>query len=135
MKPKKFNLNKISKQLKKAWIPKDIANIDNYTLKIAKFKGEYHWHKHDKEDELFIVLKGKIKIRTKKQDIILKQNEGIKIPRGIYHCPVSIKPSIVLMFESLKLKSNGNTTDVTDTFRRLKRKVSGQKFKDMARKG
>lgn len=134
MKLKKFNLNKISKQLKKPWNPITITNIDNFTLKIAKFDGKYHWHKHDKEDEMFIILKGKIKIKTKNQDIILNQNEGVKIPKGIVHCPAPIIPSIVLMFEPLKLKSKGSTVNITDTFGRLKRKVSGQKFKDMARK-
>jgi len=104
MKPKKFSLNEISKQLKKPWTPINIAKIDDYILKIAKFNGKYHWHKHDR-DELFIVLKGKIKILTKKENIVLNQGEGIKIPKGVEHCPVAINPSIVLMFESRKLKN------------------------------
>ena len=104
MKPKKFNLNKISKELRKAWIPKNVEAINNVVLRIAKFDGGYHWHKHDK-DELFIVFKGKIKIKTENGNIILKQNDGVKIPKGVMHCPVSIKPSIVLMFEPLKLNS------------------------------
>ena len=135
MKPKKFNLNKISNQLKKAWTPKEITKIDNFILRIAKFDGEYHWHKHENEDEIFIVFKGKIKIKTKKQDIILKKGEGIKIPKGVEHCPISLEPSFVLMFEPLKLKSKGKVTDISDTFGKLKRKVSGQEFKDMARAG
>lgn len=108
MKPKKFNLNKISKQLKKPWAPIDIAKVNNFALRIAKFQGRYHWHKHKNEDELFIVLKGKIKILTKKEDIILNQGEGAKIPKNAKHCPVAVKPSIVLMFEPMKLKSKGN---------------------------
>lgn len=102
---KKFNLNKISKQFAEPWKPKNIETIDSFVLRAAKFYGEYHWHKHDNEDELFIVFKGKIKIQTKNGDIILNQGEGVKIPKGVEHCPVSLKPSIVLMFEKLKLKS------------------------------
>ena len=107
MKPKKFSLNKISKQLKNPWTPITIAKIDNFILNIAKFKGKYHWHKHNK-DELFIVLKGKIKIKTKFGAITLNEGECIKIPKNAEHCPVAIKPSIVLMFESSELKSKGN---------------------------
>ena len=107
MKPKKFSLNKISKGLKKPWTPKNIETIDNSILRIAKFDGEYYLHKHDK-DELFIVLKGKIKIKTKNGNIILKQNDGVKIPKGVEHCPISLEPSIVLMIEPLRLKSKEN---------------------------
>ena len=108
MKPKKFSLVKISRQLKKYWMPTDVQIIDKFVIRIAKFDGEYHWHKHAKEDELFIVIKGKIKIKTKIGDIVLNENEGIKIPKGLEHCPVASKPSVVLMFESLNLKSKGN---------------------------
>lgn len=101
MKPKKFSLNKVSTE--KPWTPITISKVDNYILNVAKFKGNYHWHKHDK-DELFIVLKGKIKIKTRKGNIILNKNEGVTIPKNIEHCPVAIKSSIVLMFEDSKLK-------------------------------
>ncbi len=74
-------------------------------IEVAEFKGAYHWHKHENNDELFIVLKGKIKIQTRSGNIVLKEGEGIKIPKGVEHCPISVKPSIVLMFESLKFKS------------------------------
>ena len=108
MTPKKFSLNKISEHLKKPWTPITIAKVDNCILNIAKFDGSYHWHKHDKEDELFIVLKGKIKIKTKNGDVTLKEKEGVKIPKGLEHCPVSLKPSVVLMFEPLKIKRKGS---------------------------
>ena len=108
MKIKKFNLNNKSKQLRGAWLPIDIETINNFVIRIAKFDGGYYWHKHDNEDELFLVLKGRIKIQTKEKDILLAEGEGVKIPRGLEHCPVSIKPSIVLMFEPLNLKSKGD---------------------------
>ena len=104
----KFNLNKISKQFTEAWEQKDIETINNFVIRAAKFDGEYHWHKHENEDELFIVFKGKIKIQTRYKDIILGEGEGIKIPQNVEHCPVSLEPSIVLMFEPLKLESKGN---------------------------
>ena len=104
----KFNLDRISKQLKRVWTPINVENINSFVLRIAKFKGAYHWHKHENEDELFIVFKGKIKIQTNSGNIILNEGEGVKIPRGVEHCPIAIKPSIVLMFENSKLKSKVN---------------------------
>jgi mannose-6-phosphate isomerase-like protein (cupin superfamily) len=109
MKLQKFNLNEIAKQFTKAWSPRDIETINNeFVIRAAKFEGSYHWHKHDDEDELFLVFKGKIKIQTKQEEIILKEGEGVKIPKGLEHCPLSLEPSIVLMFELLKLKSRGD---------------------------
>ena len=125
MKLEKFNVKNLTKGLK-PWTPININTINNFVLRIAKFDGKYHWHKHDNEDELFIVFKGKIKIQTKKADIILEEGEGVKISKDIEHCPVSLKPSIVLMFEPLKLKNKGNVTDISNAFGKLKRKISGQ---------
>lgn len=104
MKSKKFNLNKIAKRLKKPWTPKVIGKVGYFVIRIAKFDGKYHWHKHKNEDELFIVFQGKIKIMTEFGNVTLNNGEGIKIPKNVKHCSVAIKPSIVLMFESLKLK-------------------------------
>ena len=62
MKPKKFSISKISRQLKNAWTPINVAKVDNFILNVAKFEGSYHWHQHENNDDLFIVFKGKIKI-------------------------------------------------------------------------
>ncbi len=105
---KKFDLNLISGKIRKPWDPKDVETINDCIVRIARFEGEYHWHKHDEEDELFLVISGKIKIQTKKGNVILGKNDGVKIPKGIEHCPVALEPSIVLMFEPSKLKSKGN---------------------------
>jgi len=108
MQPKKFNLNEIGDNFKEAYSPVDVETINDFVIRAAKFEGEYHWHKHDDQDELFLIFKGKIKIQTKEGDIILEQGEGVKIPKGLEHCPIAIEPSIVLMLEPLELKSKGN---------------------------
>lgn len=96
-------------EIKKPWTPLDIAAVNDYVVRIALFEGEYHWHKHDNEDELFYVLKGKIVIQLKnKPDIILETGQMATVPRGIEHCPKSIEPAYVLMFEPLKLNSKGD---------------------------
>lgn len=105
MKYPKFNLAEVSKGFKDAWSPIDVETINDFVLRAAKFEGEYHWHKHDGTDELFIVFSGKMNIQTRSGDIILEQGEGVKIPKGVEHCPVALEPSVVLMFEPLSLVS------------------------------
>ena len=104
---KKFSLDSIAGKIRKPWDPKDVEAISDCIVRIARFEGEYHWHKHENEDELFLVISGRIKIRTRKEDVLLNANEGVKIPKGVEHCPVALEPSIVLMFEPAKLKSKG----------------------------
>ena|SRR3989344_8459001 len=105
---KKFSIFKIMETLSDAWSPKEAECIDPFVLRVAKFEGAYHWHKHEQHDELFFVFKGKIKIQTKEKDIILEEGEGLKMPKGVEHCPIAIVPSIVLMFEPKDLESKGD---------------------------
>ena len=104
----KFNLNTISDEIHEPWSPKNIETVNNAVIRIAQFDGQYHWHKHDHQDEIFIVFKGTITIQTKDGDIFLNENEGVKIPQGLEHCPSSNEPSIVLMFEPVQLISEGD---------------------------
>lgn len=104
----KFNLNEIGERFTETWSPQDVERIDNFVLRAAKFEGEYHWHTHDNTDELFIVFKGKIKVQTRAENFILGVGEGVKIPKGVEHCPAALESSIVLMFEPADLKSKGD---------------------------
>ncbi|HUT81601.1 MAG TPA: cupin domain-containing protein [Candidatus Bathyarchaeia archaeon] len=93
----------------KYWQPKDIVEINNQVIRLALFKGEYHWHKHTKEDELFLVYKGSITIKIKgKEEIKVKAGEMIVIPKGIEHCPMSEEGAAVLLFEPQTLTSKGD---------------------------
>ena len=72
----KFNLNHISEEITTPWSPKDIETVNNAVIRIAQFDGQYHWHKHDSQDEIFLVFKGKISIQTRNGEILLNENEG-----------------------------------------------------------
>ena len=90
-------------------LPIDIACVNNQVLRMAYVDGEFHWHKHKKQDELFYLLKGKLIIQLKDQpDITLSKGDIAVIPKGIEHCPKSIEPSFVLLFEPIRLKSRGD---------------------------
>jgi mannose-6-phosphate isomerase-like protein (cupin superfamily) len=93
----------------KAWFPIEIARINNQVVRLAYMKGEYHWHEHANEDELFYVVRGSLTIQIKDQpDIVLKEKQIAVVPKGILHCPKSPEGSYVLMFEPLELESKGS---------------------------
>jgi quercetin dioxygenase-like cupin family protein len=95
--------------IKKPWSPIDIAYINDQVIRVAIFHGEYHWHKHDDEDELFLVHRGSIRIQIKGQDTIeLAEGQLCMIPKGVEHKPGADTASVVLMFEPFVLKSTGD---------------------------
>jgi len=100
--------NKI-REIDQPWSPIEVARVNDQVVRMSFVKGKYHWHKHTNEDELFYVYKGKIVIQLKDQeDIPLQEGEMAVIPKGVEHCPKSIEPSYVLVFEPYVLKPRGD---------------------------
>ena len=106
----------ISRIAGRPYTPIDLARINDQVVRMALIKGEYHWHHHENEDELFYVVSGKITIQMKPphSDITLNEGEMAVIPKGIEHCPISDEESYVLMFEPASLQSTGERSDVPD---------------------
>jgi mannose-6-phosphate isomerase-like protein (cupin superfamily) len=103
------NLDEKMKEIKKPWTPIEIALVNDQTVRMALIDGEFHWHKHSNEDELFYVHKGHIIIQLKDQpDIELKEGEMVVIPKGVEHCPKSVVPSYNLLFEPRALNTRGD---------------------------
>lgn len=97
------------KEIDKPWTPLEIARINDQVVRLALCLGKFHWHKHEKEDELFFVFKGTLNIQLKYcPDISLKTGELVVIPRGTEHRPCCSEPCYVLVFEPLSLKSKGD---------------------------
>ena len=93
----------------KAWSPVDVARVNDQVVRLSLLEGEFHWHKHTNEDELFYVVKGKIVIQLKDQpDITLHEEQMVVIPKGVEHCPKSSEPSYNLLFEPYVLKTRGD---------------------------
>jgi mannose-6-phosphate isomerase-like protein (cupin superfamily) len=90
------------------WSPKIVGELNDSHVKLAKFKGEFVWHKHDLEDELFLVIKGTLLIKLHDQDIHLNEGEFVIIPKGVEHMPVADEEVHVLLIE---LKGTLNTGD------------------------
>jgi mannose-6-phosphate isomerase-like protein (cupin superfamily) len=91
------------------WSPIELLKANDQVARMALFNGEYPWHKHAHEDELFYVYKGSIVIQVKGHpNILLQEGEMMVMPKGIEHSPRSLEPSYVLMFEPQSLKSQGD---------------------------
>jgi quercetin dioxygenase-like cupin family protein len=86
-----------------------ITHTNDQVVRMSYVNGEFHWHKHINQDELFYILKGKLEIQLKNRpNIVISEGEMVVIPKGIEHCPKSIEPTFILLFEPLSLQSNGN---------------------------
>jgi mannose-6-phosphate isomerase-like protein (cupin superfamily) len=104
----KYSLRKVDKKLgNKFWSPVDVVKINNWVLRAAAVKGEFHWHKHN-DDEFFLIYKGKIVIDTEKGQIELKKGEGTVVPRGLKHRPRASKRAVVLLLEPARLNTKGD---------------------------
>lgn len=90
------------------WSPKIVGELNGQHVKLAKLKGEFVWHKHDEEDELFFVLKGVLKMEYRDKTIVLHENEFLIVPRGVEHKPVADEEVAVLLFEPASTLNTGN---------------------------
>ncbi len=106
----KISFKEAIKNLDDPWQPKEVAYVNDTALRVAKIHGEYHWHTHGKEDEFFLVLKGKIYIDTDDQSVELKEGEGLLVKHGARHRSRSDKPAYVLLVEPIATKTKGEET-------------------------
>jgi mannose-6-phosphate isomerase-like protein (cupin superfamily) len=108
----KANLVEKFSRFNDLWSPKIIGEVDNYHVKIVKVQGEFVWHQHDDEDELFYVMQGRLTIELREQaDIVLGPGEFAVIPKGIEHRPIAESETHILLFER---QGTLNTGDVQD---------------------
>jgi mannose-6-phosphate isomerase-like protein (cupin superfamily) len=90
------------------WQPRIAGTINDMHVKLVKLKGEFVWHHHEVEDELFLVFKGRLLIKFRDQDMWLDEGEMVVIPRGVEHCPVAPEEVQVLLFEPAGTLNTGN---------------------------
>jgi mannose-6-phosphate isomerase-like protein (cupin superfamily) len=91
------------------WSPRIAGELNGSYLKLVKLKGEFVWHHHESEDELFLVVKGKLLIKLRDRDLWLEEGEFVIIPHGVEHCPVAAEEVHVILLEP---KSTLNTGDI-----------------------
>lgn len=101
----KFNL------FTEQWSPKIIAELNGQQVKIAKIEGEFVWHKHDNEDELFMVIEGEMEMHYRDSVEVVKPGEIIVVPRGLEHKPVTKSETKILLFEPASTLNTGNVNN------------------------
>jgi mannose-6-phosphate isomerase-like protein (cupin superfamily) len=105
----KINLKEKFRRFDEHWKPKIVGEINDAHIKLVKFKGEFTWHHHDHEDELFLVVKGRLLMQLHEGDITVDEGEFIIIPRGIEHCPASVDEEVhVMLMEPKTTLNTGN---------------------------
>ena len=95
------------------WHPHQIAEIEDMQVLLAKVKGDFVWHKHDDEDELFYVVKGTLQMQFRDRTEVLREGELIIVPKGIEHCPSTADGEEVhlMLFEKKTTKHTGSVND------------------------
>lgn len=104
----KVNLAQKFSMFNDYWSPKIVGEINDSHVKLVKVKGEFVWHHHETEDELFLVVKGSLLIKLRDQDIFLEEGEFAIIPRGVEHLPVAEEEAHVLLLERKTTLNTGN---------------------------
>ncbi|MCB0713236.1 MAG: cupin domain-containing protein [Ignavibacteriae bacterium] len=89
------------------WHPRIVGELNGQQVKLAKLKGEFVWHHHEEEDELFLVVKGKLLMKFRDRDEVVNEGELIIVPRGVEHCPVAEEEVHILLFEPASTVNTG----------------------------
>ncbi|KAB2878836.1 cupin domain-containing protein [bacterium] len=104
----KVNINEKFSMFQDHWSPKIVGEINDTHVKLAKLKGEFIWHHHDNEDEMFLVIKGKLLMRLRDRDLQLNEGEFVIIPKGVDHLPVAEEEVHLLLLEPKTTLNTGN---------------------------
>ena len=103
-----INIQEKFKLFSDLWTPKKVAELNGQQILLAKLKGEFVFHKHEFEDELFIVIKGTLEIELRDKTITLKEGEFYIVPKGVEHKPIAKEEVHIVLFEPLSIKHTGN---------------------------
>jgi mannose-6-phosphate isomerase-like protein (cupin superfamily) len=104
----KVNIAQKFTKVNEYWVPYIVGELNDSYVKVDKLKGQFVWHKHDAEDELFLVTKGKLLIKLRNKDIWLEEGEFVIIPKGIEHMPVANEEAHVVLIEPKSTLNTGN---------------------------
>jgi mannose-6-phosphate isomerase-like protein (cupin superfamily) len=104
----KVNLKDKLKLIKKHWKPKIVGELNGQHLRLVKFQGEFVWHKHEIEDEMFLVVAGSFDMQFCDRTVTVEEGEFIIVPHGVEHCPKADKEVHVLLFEPAGTVNTGN---------------------------
>lgn len=111
----KVNLREKFDLISDHWRPKVVGELNGQEIKLVKFKGEFPWHHHENEDEMFLAVEGGFRIEFRDRTVELSAGEFLIVPRGVEHRPVAAVEVKVLLFEPVNVKNTGNIDDFVYT--------------------
>jgi len=91
--------------------PRIIGEVNDCQVKAVKLKGEFVWHHHEQEDELFLVVKGTLRMKFRDREAIVNEGEFVIVPRGVEHCPVADEEVHIVLIEPKSTLNTGNITN------------------------
>ena len=103
-----INLKNKFAQFSDHWSPRIIGEVNDCYLKAVKFTGEFVWHHHENEDELFLVTKGTLRMKFRDREAVIREGEFIVVPRGVEHCPAADEEVHVVLIEPKSTLNTGN---------------------------
>jgi mannose-6-phosphate isomerase-like protein (cupin superfamily) len=105
---KRIDIPALVKQTREQWFNQTLCRINDCVARLGVIKGEFHWHKHDSEDEFFLVLEGKLVIELKEQTIELLPHQGFTVPKGVLHRTSAPERTVILMIEGSTVTPQGD---------------------------
>jgi mannose-6-phosphate isomerase-like protein (cupin superfamily) len=102
------NLEEKLAQVKEPWQPAIVGELNHDYIKVVKLRGEFLWHHHEKEDEMFLVLKGTLRMKFRDRDFLVRPGEFIIVPRGVEHLPVAEDEVHIVLVEPNTTLNTGN---------------------------
>ena len=104
----KMDINKMVAECKDKWFNQTLTKVNDSVVRVGIVEGEYHWHKHDNDDEFFFVLEGQLLIDLEDRTIELNPNQGVTITKGVMHRPRAPKKTVMLMVETSAIQPTGD---------------------------
>ena len=105
--PDPVNLAAALARIPDHWHPRIVGQVNDFHVKLVKLAGEFVWHAHEREDELFLVLQGCLRMRFRDGDAVVRPGEFVIVPRGVEHCPAADEETHVLLLEPASTVNTG----------------------------
>jgi mannose-6-phosphate isomerase-like protein (cupin superfamily) len=102
------NLSSAFARFDDAWSPKIVGEVNDAHVKLVKLRGEFVWHHHEREDELFFVVRGRLTMKLRERELVVEPGEFVIVPRGVEHCPCATDECWVMLLEPKTTLNTGN---------------------------
>jgi len=103
-----IDVAKLQREVREQWVNKTLCEVNDSVVRLGVLKGEFHWHKHEREDEFFYVVEGRFEIDLEGRTVELKPQQGFTVPKGVMHRTRAPERTVVLMIESRGIVPTGD---------------------------